>query len=185
MNVEIDKNTTIYVDSNIFMNEKADYFFETLENGHMLIVPKEQYNELYNLKNSENSEKAYKARNAFKIIEQLLDNNILQIENLNDNTKKESYADPIFIKSILTKLENNNNVILITEDTDLRIRLKNAIKENQDYDALVKIYTLSDIQRREYTPYRKPSTFDKVKNVAKDVFSIALIGVAIIGAFME
>ena len=73
INAKFSENEVIYIDSNIFMHEEATYFLDSLNEKNKVIVPKEQYNELYKLKSSDDEKRAYKARNAFRKIEELYD----------------------------------------------------------------------------------------------------------------
>lgn len=136
------ENKLIYIDSNIFMDIK---FLDILTNFQKyklnIIIPKEQYDELYNLKQTSNDLKQKKARDAFKIIESFLDLNILQIEDINEkNTNKNAYADYVFINKISQHIQNKENTVFFTDDADLRIRIKSINK-----DSLVKLYGYKEL----------------------------------------
>lgn len=146
-------NKKVYIDSNIFltrMNKAVDRLFNELSNYSDIIItmPKEQYEEIYNLKsNDENPELSLAARNAFRTIEKLFDSNNLEILNLEDNNNKKAYADPVFIKDIINNLKKDEKVFFLTEDKDLRIRLKSKIKteslneDNITVDSFLNIYS--------------------------------------------
>jgi len=127
------KNKTLYVDSNIFMaepNKAIDRFFKEL-NIHKNIkitMPTEQYEEIYKLKKGD-VETAKAARDAFRRIENLVDSKHIDIPELKEMPDySPSYADPIFMKMILEDLKKDKQVYFITEDKDLKIRLKSKIE---------------------------------------------------------
>lgn len=147
INAKFSENEVIYIDSNIFMHEEATYFLDSLNEKNKVIVPKEQYNELYKLKSSDDEKRAYKARNAFRKIEELYDKKIIKIEDLSNLQKEDSYADPVFISLILENIKNNVKVAFISEDRDLRLRLKIEIDRNSSYTNYLHIYNLEDYNR--------------------------------------
>ena len=155
----------VYRDNNIFMNKKISYFLNSLSSKNKIIIPKEQYNELTRLKHSNNKEKAYKARNAFKRIENLYDRGIAKIENLTNMHKDGFYADPIFIDMILQDIKNNIKVAFITEDRDLRLRLKFELDKNDSYRDYIVIYTLNDIMEQKATRRIKTDMITKIFKV--------------------
>lgn len=137
-----------YIDSNIFMSENNSTFFNILNEVDFLahnniVVIKEQYNELYKLKSS-NTDASYKARIAFRRIEELHSKKTLTINNL--DLKGESYADIAFIDEILMQLKTGAKVSFITEDLDLKIRLNSKVYSlNDQFQASLEIYSLDDI----------------------------------------
>ena len=176
INAKFSENEVIYIDSNIFMNEEASYFLDSLNEKNKVIVPKEQYNELYKLKSSDDEERAYKARNAFRKIEELYDKKIIKIEDLGNLDKEKSYADPVFIRLILQDIKNNIKVVFITEDRDLRLRLKIETDKNSLYANSLTIYTLEDIVEQKSTRKIETSTLKKTGN--------AVLGLAVIGGIL-
>lgn len=136
------EDKVIYIDSNIFMDEKFIDILTNFEKYQLnIIIPKEQYDELYNIKQKSEDSKQKKARDAFKIIETFLDLNILHIENINENTNnKNAYADIVFINRINQHIQNKENIVFFTDDADLRIRVKSMNK-----DSLVKIYGFKEL----------------------------------------
>lgn len=179
INAKFSENEVIYIDSNIFMYEEATYFLDSLNEKNKVIVPKKQYNELYKLRSSDDEKRAYKARNAFRKIEELYDKKIIKIEDLSNLQKEDSYADPVFIRLILEDIKNNVKVAFITEDRDLRLRLKVEIDRNSSYTNYLHIYTLEDIIERESTKKIETST---LKKTGKVVVGLATIGALIAGA---
>ncbi|NOQ31460.1 MAG: hypothetical protein GQ570_10080 [Helicobacteraceae bacterium] len=154
----------VYFDTNILMDEQFTSLMNSFINNNIkinIIMPKVQYDEIYNLRQNSNEAKSYKARTAFNAIEKLLDHNIICIEGLNKKQKKEAYADPEFIKMIILDIKNNQNVIFLTEDIDLRIRLKGLVKEFQVDMSKLEIYSLKDF------PYYKKMQEDAITEMEK------------------
>lgn len=142
------ENKVIYIDSNIFMDEIFRKVLENFESYSLnIVIPKEQYDELYNLKqSSDNEEKKKRARDAFKIIEKLLDLNILSIEDINNkNMNQNAYADSVFIEKVANNLKMNNQIIFFTNDADLRIRIKSLEGQKQ----LITLYGYKDLKAIE------------------------------------
>lgn len=131
------KNKKLYVDSNIFMaepSEAIDRFFSEFADydSIKITMPTEQYEEIYNLKRSDFKSSSKAARDAFRRIEKLVDSKHIDILDLKDMPDDSSfYADPIFIKMIIEDLKNENQVYFVTEDKDLKIRLKSKIESEQ------------------------------------------------------
>lgn len=131
------KDKKLYVDSNIFMaepNKAVDRFFDefTSYDNLKITMPREQYEEIYNLKRSDEESSSKAARDAFRRIEKLVDSkhiNILDLKDMSDDLS--SYADPIFIKMIIEDLKSEKQVYFITEDKDLKIRLKSQIESEK------------------------------------------------------
>ena len=181
INATFSENEILYIDSNIFMDDKAIFFLNSLTEKNKVIIPQQQYNELYKLKSSADEEKAYKARNAFKKIEELYDKKILKIDDLSDLNKYNSYADPIFIRLILQNVKNKEKVAFITEDRDLRLRLKIEIEKNTSYANYLTIYTLDDVKER-ISKKRVETSF--LKKSAKVAGGLIFVG-AIIGELLD
>lgn len=136
----------IYIDTNIFFDEDLRYLFEDVfdEKIYNIIIPEIQYNEIYRLKSDENDKKkSYLARNTMKIIENLIEKGIAEI---NFENKKDTYADPIFIKEIIENIKYNKPTVFLTNDTDLRIRLKNEANQLNINMALLNIVNKNDLQ---------------------------------------
>lgn len=135
----------VFIDSNILMNSNSIKLLEELiYNKIKVTIPKIQYDEIYNISKSENTDRSFMARNALKCIELLLDNDLLDAEQINDMKNKKAYADPEFIKVIFEGIEKKQQIIFITEDRDLRIQLKFKLKDSE-YKEFLTIYSLSDL----------------------------------------
>lgn len=138
----------IYVDSNILMEDGSEKLINELIHYQLTIkIPKVQYDEIYNLTKSDNEKKSFKARNALRNIEKLLDADILNFNDININKKdKTAYADPEFIKIIFNDLKKGEKVVFITNDRDLRIRIKLKLKENSDLTNDLSLYSLDELE---------------------------------------
>lgn len=150
-----------YIDSNFFMSDDddVDALFNTVigtyeftagdypfvENN--IIVIKEQYNELYKLKSSAKDDVSYKARIAFRRIEELHSKKILKINSLDQDLKGDSYADIAFIEEIVMQLKKGFLVSFLTEDLDLKIRLNMKVQSlSSDVQKRIQIYSIKDIE---------------------------------------
>jgi hypothetical protein len=144
-----------YIDSNIFMSENnvIELLFDVISNKELvladdnIVVIKEQYNELYKLKSSNQNDVSYKARLAFRRIEALYSEKILKINSLDADLKGESYADVAFVKEIVMQLKKGLLISFITEDLDLKIRLNLQVSSLGDIEQKnLKIYSLKDLE---------------------------------------
>ena len=50
---------------------------------------------------------------------------------INNPHHKKAYADPVIIKMIIELLKEGKNVALITDDRELRIRMRGMAKDNK------------------------------------------------------
>jgi hypothetical protein len=90
---------------------------------------------------------SYKARIAFRRIEELHSKKILKINSLDQNLKGESYADIAFIDEIVMQLKKGFLVSFLTEDLDLKIRLNMKVQSlSSDIQKRIKIYSIKDIE---------------------------------------
>ncbi len=136
----------LYLDSNIYMDERFEILFQYFTEYKLtIILLNEQYDEIYNIKKSTNEEKAFKARKAFKLIEEQLDCKNLTIIDLAIKPKDSAYADPALIIKIIETMKEANDTVFITEDMDLRIRLKNQILKQKVNEELISIYSHKDL----------------------------------------
>lgn len=140
------ENVSLYIDSNIFMDERFEPLFENFKKFNLkIILLNEQYHELYHLKKSENDTKSFRARNAFRLIEELLNLKKLTIKDLDPEQTTKAYADPILIKRIIADIQNQKKVVFITEDRDLKIRLKVQMEQKSLDENLISIYDYNDL----------------------------------------
>lgn len=139
-------NKRVYIDSNILMDKKCgDLLAELIHNKIVVKIPQIQYDEIYNLSKSTDSEKSFAGRNALRNIESLLDGDLLEKLDVGNTKNTHAYADPEFIKLIFEDLNNGQNIIFITEDRDLRIQIKIKLKDNQHLKDMIKIYSLDEL----------------------------------------
>lgn len=146
------ENKNVYIDSNIFMaepNEGIERFFYDFRiyDNVQIIMPSEQYEEIYNKKNKGNSKEA---RDAFNRIEQLVDLKKINILNLKDDINTKAYADPIFIKMIIDDLKKGKEVCFFTEDKDLKIRLKLNIESEKLPEENLEILSFKTLYYEKY-----------------------------------
>jgi len=133
------KDTTVYLDSNIFMDFNYDNIFDyMIENKVKVTILKSQYDEMLNLRKKYNKSKTNQAKIlmpqltlALNRVEKLLDNTKSNIKDIGFNSDKNAYADIDFINAILKKLQKDKSVVFVTQDRDLRTRLKTMIKDDK------------------------------------------------------
>lgn len=133
------KNSRVYLDSNIFMDFKFDNIFDYMINNKVKVtIIKSQYDEMINLRKKYKDSKTNKAKSllpqltlAFNRVEKLLDNTKSNIKDIGFDSEKNAYADIDFIKVILNKLKKDKSIVFVTQDRDLRTRLKTMIKEDK------------------------------------------------------
>jgi len=153
------ENATVYIDSNIYMDERFTKLFDLLlEYRFDILLLEVQYQEIYKCKNSDQPKKAKSARRAFCCIDKLQEQGTLTIEGLAIQPEKKAYADPKLIERIIKDLKQDKNIVFITEDRDLKIRLRGQLKkENLDekqivifsYDNMVFLEILSEVTALE------------------------------------
>lgn len=168
-------NKVLYVDSNIFMtdsNEGVNRFFNEISKykNIKITMPREQYEEIYNLKNSDVELKSKSGRHAFRVIEKLFDSKHLDILELDDEVNKsQAYADPVFINMITEDLKNDKQVYFITEDKDLKIRLKSKIKTEKLNEDNMIICSFDTLYQDKYNIVEEDRTRKK-KSAEEDRF---------------
>jgi len=133
------KGSKVYLDSNIFMDFKFDNIFDyMIDNKVNVSIVKSQYDEMINLRKKYKDAKTNKAKSllpqltlALNRVEKLLDNTKSNIKDIGFDSDKNAYADIDFIKIILSKLKKDKSIVFVTQDRDLRTRLKTMIKEDK------------------------------------------------------
>lgn len=141
-------DSRLYIDTNIFMDERFTKLFDILmESNIKILLLKEQYTELYNLKRStDNENKAKNARMAFRYIEKLQELEKLDIAGIDIKDSASSYADPFLIQEIVSDLDNNMKVIFFTEDMDLKIRLREQLKQKNLQKELLTLFYYDNLE---------------------------------------
>jgi len=144
------KDSILFIDSNIFMDKRFGILFEFLEDIDInIIVLKEQYQELYNIKKNttyRNSKKGKSVRNAFRIIDHFQEMNKLTIKGLDIESDLSIHVDPVLIKEIINLVTESKKVIFFTEDFDLKIRLREQLNQKNINKNLLIVYSYKDIE---------------------------------------
>jgi len=136
------ENATVYIDSNIYMDERFTELFDLLlEHTFDILLLEVQYQEIYRCKKSDQPEKAKSARRAFYYIDKLQEQGSLRIEGLDIQDVKKAYADPELIERIIKDLKQGKNIVFITEDRDLKIRLRGQLKKESLDGKKIVIYS--------------------------------------------
>lgn len=105
---------------------RSSEFFDVIEeNGLVVSILTSQLNEIANFKRSRNKSKQRLASGAQKIIERLQGDGLIRFLDNVQSTRK-SYADPEIMKTALKIMKRRSKVFVLTEDRDLRIRLKSV-----------------------------------------------------------
>ena len=135
----INNYNTITIDSNIWMNIGYDAFFITLRdiiisNKKQLNLYGPQFDEICNIKKkTQYGEIQNKlARCAISRIDEFQNNDLLNIEPMTLDAERGVYADPLIIELIIKLLHNGEKVCFITDDIELKIRVKALAKSFKD-----------------------------------------------------
>lgn len=129
----------IIVDSNIWMKKDYDSIFEVFRIGlemhnkrvDLLDV---QFDEICNikLKNNYDSSQSHAARRAISRIENFQCANLLTSYKLGIDSNKNAYADPVIIKYALKHVKNGMKVVVVSDDAELRIRVRSLAQDEKD-----------------------------------------------------
>lgn len=120
----------LLIDSNIWMSydakELIDFILKFLIQSRLVIeMPNVQFDEIINLKNLPfDNPKSKKARTALHRIEEFQKAKCLEIVPLELDSKKGAYADPEIIRIILKMNENVKTMTFVSNDRELRIRIR-------------------------------------------------------------
>lgn len=128
------KSIVILLDSNIWLGQPVflyDLKDTIAKYNRKITLIKEIYDELCNIKDREDfgTARSKKARTALNIIENLQTSNLITFDSIGYQAAKNTYADPKFVKWIETKIKKNI-IIAINNDTELRIRIRSIINDN-------------------------------------------------------
>lgn len=122
------------IDSNIWMNPEYKSFFTalwiTLKTEHKrMILNGAQFDEMCRIKRDTayGQERNANARYAIGWIADLQDADLLEIEQ-DASAKRNAYADIEIIRSLCGTLERGGTAYLATDDVELRIRAKEAVR---------------------------------------------------------
>ena len=127
----------LIIDSNIWMKEEYDTFFEALlfvckANKLCLSFYGPQFDEITNIKKKADygEEKNHRARLAINRIEEFQVNKCLRIEAISIDSNPRAYADPLIIKLLTTESKKGKRCIFISDDKELRIRVREHVYGN-------------------------------------------------------
>lgn len=138
----------LVIDSNIWMSQDYDGFFQTLEqqlkkHSKELVINGTQFDEIDNIKNTTNGEKGKEeknkeARKALWRIENLSVQNLLRVESITAAPARKAYADPSIIDLLVKVAKSKPDVVicLLTDDISLRTRAREHLK-NFDAEYLI------------------------------------------------
>ena len=138
----------LLIDNNIWMNKDYDVLFEKLItyskiNNTQILFLGIQHNELTKLKYSKEKKLALLARLAFCRIEKFQEYGILKSIGMELVASSNSYADPYFIQFFIEAAKWSEagklscEPIFITDDRELRIRLKACLAERGRKEPLI------------------------------------------------
>ena len=121
----------LVIDSNIWMNEAYDAFFQTLnvlckQVSYKLILFGVQIDEISNIKKATNygDERNKRSRIAINRIESLQKAGLLTIQPISLDAELGAYADPLLVKILSTESRKGVKCTFISDDKELRIRLR-------------------------------------------------------------
>jgi len=121
----------LIIDSNIWMNEHYDAFFALLThllqaNNQRLLLVGSQFDEICNMKSAcpIGDEKGRRARLALTRIEELQSSNLLRIDSMGLTSKRNAYADPLFLQLVEHCGKKRLRIAMITDDRELRVRAR-------------------------------------------------------------
>ena len=144
---------TILLDTCVWENSDnyADFFAALKDickkNKRKITILAQVYREIKKHFNSDDENDKYRARIAKRMIEQFQNENIVSIEDdAFDGHYAEAnvYADPAIRSFAFKHISNNIGFTVITEDTELRISLKNIIRQKGNWENM-KIYSVSEL----------------------------------------
>ena len=125
------------IDSNIWMNENYDAFFDVLEeecnkNNYTLALFGPQFDEMTNIKKSSDygDDRNRRARIAINRIETFQKIGRLNIKPVSVDSKKGAYADPLIVKLLTTQARNGLECTFISDDKELRVRVRQHLNDN-------------------------------------------------------
>lgn len=125
----------VIVDSNIWMVSSYNDLFLNLEfflekTSSKIEMPSEQFDEILNLrKKYQGTPKSTLAVCALIRIEQFQNKNLLKIVPMGIYSDRSAYADPEIIKTLVDSSKKYSEMILISDDRELRIRANQLVAE--------------------------------------------------------
>jgi len=125
----------LILDTNIWMDEDYGSIFDALE--HSLIslnkpleLGSEQFDEIVAIKNlGFEDEKSKRARLALNRIEDFQNKGLLKILNITSSGRRSKHADPAIIEILCKTPIDSGDLLLVTNDRELRIRATQMVRE--------------------------------------------------------
>jgi len=129
----------LVIDSNIWMNDKYDNFFDVLryvckEQDYKMKLFGPQFDEIVNIKKKTEygEEKNKRSRIAINRIEKYQKENLLDITPVSIDAKHDAYADPLIVKFLKSEVGKGVESTFISNDIELRIRVRQHLKDIND-----------------------------------------------------
>lgn len=131
----------ILIDTNIWLEPGLHRMLRLLataatSNQRPLTMIGAEFEEIVRLKGAREPDRASKARQALRFVEHLLTENILSIERIPFENVRGAYFDRVAQQVTARELSRGRRVAIITDDTELRIRLRAGNSVNVDMLAL-------------------------------------------------
>lgn len=130
----------LVLDSNIWMNgeSNSNAFFETLasicqEEQRTILMYGDQYDEICNIK-KRRSEDETAARRAISRIDNFKEKGLVKIEDMKPDARPRAYADPVIVMRLTSQAKNGASCTLITNDTELRTRVRQLLEDSSASD---------------------------------------------------
>ncbi|MDB4442219.1 hypothetical protein N9219_02240 [bacterium] len=168
----------LIIDSNIWMDDRPQYdnfisvfrfLLKSFNIRYIFYGP--QFDEICNKKKRTGyGESANRrSRTAIKRIDKLSDENLLEITQINFESKYPGHVDPLLIKLLLIAAKKGKSVTLLSNDVELRIRAREKLKEHNVDD--YKILKMDDLEKHINTIQlaMKEGIADNVEHRAENV----------------
>ena len=169
---------SLIVDSNIWMDDNPQYENFIIVFRFLLIQFNicytfygPQFDEICNIKKrTEYGESAnQRSRTAINRIDKLSDQNLLQIAQINFESKNPGHVDPLLINLLLMDAKRGKSVSLLSNDVELRVRAREKLKEhNFNYYRILKMDDLDEHINNIQLAMKEDIT-DNVQHVAEKV----------------
>ena len=127
----------LILDSNAWMNEGFDSFFQALrrcatETQKQLVLSVPQFNEICSRKRTTAADDPVnrRARLAINRIEQLQKEGLLRIAKAPTDFMKDPHADPLEVSILIAEAKPANSIHFISDDEELRIRVREFLRKH-------------------------------------------------------
>jgi len=168
----------LIIDSNIWMDDRPQYdnfmsVFRFLLRSFNIcyIFYGPQFDEICNIKKRTGyGESAnQRSRTAIKRIDKLSDENLLEITQINIESKYPGHVDPMLIKLLLMEAKKGKSAALLSNYVELRIRAREKLKEHNVNN--YRIFKMDDLETHIETIQlaMKEDIADNVSNRAENV----------------